>query len=111
KWIPDSFYFLIGFMSFTSHQHDVFRLGKSTGCFYSFSPVADAQELPLMCCRQPCFHLIQDGIYLLTARVIRSQDGAIAMLTGYLSHDGPFLCIPVPATTDHRDQLLPPGAQ
>ena len=96
---------LIVLVSLAGYEDDVARLSHCASGADGFSAIYYADDAAPLRCVETSQHVVDDVLRLLVPGVVTRDDDAVAVLDGFLSHQGALALIAVAACAANRPAL------
>ena len=97
--------YLIIFMSLACHEDYIARLCHCAGGADGFPAVHDADDAAPLTAVEACQHIVYYLLRVFVARVVARNNDTVAVLDGFLRHEGALALVPVAASAADRPAL------
>ena len=105
KVVFHSFDFLIVFVPFSGNEYHVPFFCKHASRADRLAPVGDGDHLASLLRVESCQHIVDDGLWVLVARVVAREDHLVALSDGLLRHERSLAVVAVAASATDGDDL------
>ena len=97
-------YFLICFVTFSRHQHNIFWFGKFNCHFYGFSSVRNRSVFAEILRLNTCFYFFDNLRWLFSSWIVRCDDCQSRFFGSDVAHFRTFGFVSVSTTTENTNQ-------